>query len=346
MAGVHLFDGRSAVSQAVSAGVRNGQLEITDAEGTPVASWPLPTLVRTDADAPGEGATLRRRGGAERLVVSDAALLRDLRAHGMRLGPGIDGPGRRWTLRTWAGWTAGLLASVAAVVLLVDRLPSLLVPFVPASIEHGWSEAIQATVAAGAPRCAGAAGQAALTGLVGRLSEAAGLAPPPELTVLDSKMVNASTLPDGLILVMRGMIAGAGDGDALAGVVAHEMGHTLHHDPTRESVRRLAYNLVGQSLGWGGAMAGQVTALSYGRQAEAAADASALETLRRAGLRADGLGRLFEHMEHADGDLLPAFLSDHPSSASRAALAHVEPVGRPAFSDAEWAAIQGMCGRG
>ena len=305
-----------------------------------LASWPIQRLARVDGDAPGEGATLRLRGGPERLVVSDAALIGRLRTEGARLGR----VRRSWGRAAWIGLAAGLMASAALAVLLVDQLPSLATPFVPRQVERAWSTSIEAALAGHNRHCTAPAGQAALALLIGTLSTAAGLAAPAPFVVLDNGLVNAFTLPDGRIVIMRGLIAKAGDPDAFAGVVAHELGHALHRDPTREMLRRLELNTLARSLGWGGGVASQAAALSYSRQAEAAADASALETLRRAGLRGDGLGRFFARLQNeSGGNGLPTFLSDHPSMALRADVLRIAPVGLPALTAAAWADVQTIC---
>jgi predicted Zn-dependent protease len=157
-------------------------------------------------------------------------------------------------------------------------------------------------------------------------------------------MVNAFTLPDGRMVILRGLIDKAGNADEFAGVLAHELGHMRHRDPTRETLRRLMLIMLARSLGWGGDIGGQMTALSYGRRAEAAADASAIETLQRAGLRADGLGHFFDRMHtETGGDGLPAFLSDHPSTVARAEALRTGPTGAPAMTAAEWTEVQKIC---
>ncbi len=111
------------------------------------------------------------------------------------------------------------------------------------------------------------------------------MTPAPPVVVRDNRLVNAFTLPDGEIVVMRGLIDAAQDGDEVSGVLAHEMGHVQHRDPAREMLRRIGLNMTARSLGWGGNLAGALTGLSYGRRAEARADDAALVTLSRAGLR-------------------------------------------------------------
>lgn len=334
------FDGRTGTAHEVLADLRNGVLTLTQADTLPTASWPAGEVQRCDGDVSGSIIVLRRRGGVERLVLQDGALLAAL----ARAGAAVSGP-VAWGRRRWLALAAGLAASVAVAALMVDRLPGLATPFVPHRLERAWSTQIESVMAVSTSVCEGQAGQAALNRLFARLSAAAGLPAPPDFEVLDGPMVNAFTLPDGRIVVLKGLIDLAQDPDEFAGVVAHELGHVKHRDPTREMLRRVALNMTARSLGWGGGVASTMTALSYGRQAEAAADASAIETLHAAGLRADGLGRFFDFLQTRLGDGgIPAYLSDHPSTAERAARLRQPPVGESALSGAEWSSVREMCG--
>jgi Zn-dependent protease with chaperone function len=335
-----LFDGRTAAGQAVTASLASAGLELRAGAGELIMSLPLAGLARTDADAPGASATFRSRRGAERLEIHDPALLAQL----LSAGIGRGSPGG-WSARGWAGLAGGIASALVLAAVLIDQAPSLAVPLVPRALERGWSSAIEAAVANGNPRCTAPAGRAAIVRLVGRLAEAAGVSPVPAVTLLDTPLVNAFTLPDGRIVVLQGLIARAEDPDEFAGVLAHELGHARRRDPTRETLRRLELNMLARALGWGGGIAGQMTALSYGRRAEAAADASALQTLRRAHLRADGLARFFTllHKSEGSGGEPPAFLSDHPSTASRALALQAGPEGEAAMTPAEWSAVKAMC---
>jgi predicted Zn-dependent protease len=162
-------------------------------------------------------------------------------------------------------------------------------------------------------------------------------------------MVNALTLPGGRVLVMRGLIDKAQDGAELAGVIAHELGHVAHRDPTTLLLRQVGIGFIAASLGWNDALANaggiaqDLMTLSYSRRAEAAADAAGEAYLNRAGLRADGLGRFFAHLEATEGHGVIALLATHPPTEERRAHSTRSTDGALPLSDAEWVAVRSMC---
>lgn len=297
--------------------------------------WPLARIaVRAD---PGGAAVLSLGKDPARLVIDDPATQDMLRGHV-----------RRWP-RPGMGWRAALAACAAVVMLMVvfvDQAPRLLAPLVPAAWEDAAGYGAEAALTAGHSVCTGAAGQAALDRLVALLS-AGRIQAPVRTLVLDDGLVNAFTLPGHRLLLMRGLIATSSDGDELAGVIGHELGHVQNRDPARQLIRQLGLGIIGAALGWGsvdlGGMAGTLLGLSYGRSAETAADAVAIEALQGAGLRADGLARFFARIDRADDGA--TFLSSHPASAERRRLTQQPATGAPAFTPAEWDAIKTMCAK-
>lgn len=339
MVTARLFDGRSALEQPVLVELDGAFLQLRGPDATLIATWPIAAINRCDGDVPGPAAVLRRHGSPERLAVADADLLQRLRDRGARLGRR-----RKWGATDWSGFSVALLGSIVIAAVLVDRLPSLALPLVPPALERSWASGIEIALEAGSRRCTAPAGQAALVTLISTLAHAAGIAPVPPVVVLDDQTVNAFTLPGGRLVILRGLIAKAADPDELAGVLAHELGHVARRDPTREMLRALELNMLARSLGWGGSLGSQMAALSYGRRAEAAADASAVATLRRAGLRADGLGRFFMRLQTLEGrDTRFAFLSDHPATAARIVAVQTGTAGAEPMTADAWKSIRAIC---
>ena len=331
--GARYFDGRQASAHAVTLVVEGGQVLIRLPDGADADAWPL-NGVRAEAE-PGGAVRFRFGAGPARLVVDDPDDLALLL------------PAVRRRPRRPVGWGVALAACLAVAglsVALVHSGPDLLAPLVPLEWEAGLGSGVESAMLRRG-RCTGAEGQAALDRLVARLAPPGG---PVRAAVADDPMVNAFTLPGRRVVVMRGLIASAGDGDELAGVVAHELGHVAHRDPLKGLLRAMGLNVVAVGLGWGGMDGGQAAGtllgLSYGRAAEAAADDYAVQSLHAAGLRADGLARFFRRIGHEGG--LPAFLSDHPPTAEREArAAQAGTEGAPAFTPAEWDALRGMCAK-
>ncbi len=114
-----------------------------------------------------------------------------------------------------------MLGSLGVAILLVDRLPSLALSFVPPALEHQWSSGIEAVLETGIRRCEAPAGLAALDGLITTLARAARISPVPGFVVLNDERVNASTLSNGRLVILHGLIAKAADADEVAGVLAH-----------------------------------------------------------------------------------------------------------------------------
>jgi Zn-dependent protease with chaperone function len=337
------FDGERAVAHDVTPQLTEDALLLLAADGTALARWPLRRIVAVNEPDAGV-TTLARKGEPARLVVEDASLLQRLAAAGVRVGPG-----GVWRARHWAVLIGGALAVLVGTVVLVDRAPRLAAPLVPAAWEDRLGGLVEAGLTQGQRVCTGADGQRALETLIARLRSAGGIASPVRIVVVDSPIVNALTLPGGRVLVMRGLIRKVDDGAELAGVIAHELGHVAHRDPTTLMLRQLGIGFVMALVGWNDALGGAggiaqgLVTLSYSRRAEAAADAAGEAFLVRAGLRADGLGRFFARLEAMEGHGSIPLLATHPPTEERRARATSSTAGAPPLSDADWAAVRRMC---
>src|SRR5262249_6765450 len=76
--------------------------------------------------------------------------------------------------------------------------------------------------------------QAYLDGVLAKLAAASDAGPTYRVTVLNSPIVNAFSLPSGDIFVTRGLLVLADDTSEIAAVMAHEIGHiTARHAAQR-----------------------------------------------------------------------------------------------------------------
>ena len=165
----------------------------------------------------------------------------------------------------------------------------------------------------------------------------AGYAPRYTLDFRSGLGANAFALPGGAIVVTDGLVEAArkhqlGD-DAIAGVLAHEMGHVAHRHTTRMVVEQGVLNFgLGLALGdVSGLLAtgsSLLTGLAYQRGHEREADCTAIAVMRSAGLPTAPMGELLLAMardaapkrgDAADVESGPwSLLSSHPDTATRA----------------------------
>jgi len=349
------FDGRSARPQRAALRIRADGLEVRP-EGAAVAMhWPLSELERLEgpADAglrlachgrPDERVAVSGRADAERIV---RALPRLRRARTSRT-----------EMRRAAKWFVGGVVGFAALGLVAfEGLPrafALMPMNWVAPIGDNVARQIGAVFGGGA--CAAPAADAALARLSGRLLAEVEPSFAFDPAALDIRLVassvpNAFAAPGGRIVVFSGLFdlvgddAGA-DGDAIAGVVAHEIAHARLRHPTAALGRAFGLDLLARLAGGGGsANAGLALAnLAYGRKAEREADALAREMLIDAGIGDAGLVRFFQAVERRFGAQDGGYLSTHPSTAERAAEGRGVTGPVRAFSAEDWQALKAACG--
>ena len=146
---------------------------------------------------------------------------------------------------------------------------------------------------------------------------------------------------------------------AVAGVLAHEIGHVDSRDVTRNALRVAGTaGLLSMAIGdiAGGAVivgvAQAVIDTSYTREAEVAADRFAVEMLDAAGVSAEGFAAFFEVLKAEEGRInidIPEWISTHPDTAGRAQIARSFAEGQgvtsPVLNDDDWSALKDICNR-
>src|SRR5262249_36644414 len=298
-----------------------------------------------------------KEDGGQTLFVADPSFARVLLVR----APGLSSARQRWQ-----GLKPGL-AVLGAVALLVgglwalDLSPSQAVArHMPLEARVKIGQAVIASMAKDRKVCETAARRAALERLTRRLTAAAFDKPlNARVVLLDWPLVNAFAVPGGQIILTRGLVQHAGTADEVAGVLAHELGHTLELHPEAGIVRAMGLAAATQ-LALAGAQ-GTVsnvglllTQLRYTRIAEEEADAHALRMLKGAGISAKGFGDFFERLEGkrsaADtaksASEFEVILRTHPPTADRIALVRSQATypATPALSEAEWRALHEACG--
>jgi len=247
-------------------------------------------------------------------------------------------------------WPAAALFTVAAVLVVwgAAEAPGVVAPLIPQSWENRMGDAMVGDF--GGRFCHTQAGDAALRALAAQVDpqhEAR------EIALANIPMVNAVTLPGGRVILFDGLIQQAGSPDEVAGVLGHELGHVRHRDTMTGLVRQLGLSVV---LGGAGGNAGSylngVLSLSYGREAETAADEVAIQQMRSANISPAGTAAFFERIggkeDGAEARAMTWF-SSHPLSADRrrrfAAAVQSGTRYRPALDQAQWQALRSSCAR-
>jgi len=357
------FDGESAAPQDVVVSFGERSLVIMALNDVALAHWPLASLRAISARGDPAAQLVPNEGSDERLILGDPEMLDAI----TQVCPGLyrrKVDGRR--VRGAFFWAGAAVASVLAIVfVLVPALAGQLARMIPPEREQQLGDAVVEQiqtffewVGGETPEmCETASGNEALGRMAERLTGKLELPYPLRLAVIDVGMINAVAVPGGRILVFRGLLDAADSPEEVAGVVAHEIGHVVHRDPTREALRAAGTTgviglLIGDVFGAGMAvvMADAVLNASYQRDAEASADETAYDLLGKAELPTTPFARFFEkmHKKYGDSEGLMKMISSHPGLAERAErAAAADRIGDgpydPALTDRDWIALKGIC---
>ena len=350
----HYSDGRSAATMAVTVRLAEG-LEIA---GTGVTqTWPY---ARLDAAAPldwRDNEVLLRNPdhpGAT-LFVTDPGFASVLLKRASHLSPAS----HRWRYAI-PGLiiTAGLAAGIAAIYVFGFNPAQDVARLVPDSLRASIGAQALDGFVSGHTRCSSPNGVAALSSLVGELSNASKSGRNFKVQVVDWDVINAFALPGEQIVVFSKLIDDAQSPDELAGVIAHEMGHGIELHPESGIIRSLGLSALielfasGQSgtLTNAGAL---LLTLRYSREAEHQADVHALEILKNADISpkpfSGFFNRLLKNERGAAKGLTPGDLgmfATHPPTPERAKMAADAATypGKPALDDKSWQALKHICG--
>lgn len=347
------YDGVTA--QVHGADVRTTGTELVifrRADSVVLARWPIADVfVLGDVEHEGVPA-VACRGSDARLVADDLELRRQLAQLIPHLAKLVTQPPP--TGGRVAVFATSVVALLAVFWFAVDYGSEYAAPLLPHSLQAQLGESVYDEITADKEECHGKAGLAAINGLANRLAQAADYKHPITVHVIAGGPVNAFTLPGGVLVFFSDLIDQAKDSAQVAGVLAHEIGHVVHHHPTKGLVRQFGvelmlklvsggYSDVVGTLGTGGSV---LLALRNGRAFEREADATGVSLLEKLELRADGVASFFEQMLEKEPDDMAAaagIWSSHPPTKERIAATKRSPAGRPAFTDAEWRALRNVC---
>ncbi|MGH1370324.1 MAG: M48 family metallopeptidase [Maritimibacter sp.] len=355
-------DGETAMITRVGLRLESGALLLEEESGRQMR-WSLETLRAVEDQADQGGLLLYPADESlKRLNLRYAKFAKKLRkaAPNLKKRPPVSNKG------AIARWAAGAITSVMVIVfVLVPILANQLAEFIPPEGERALGDATfeQVRKALGndffeVNICDDVDGSQALTVMETRLDPGDDLPFPIQVTVLDHDLVNAFALPGGRIVLFRGLLEKASGADEVAAVLAHEIGHVVNRDPTRDALRSAgSIGVLGLLLGdfAGGTavlfLTNQLINAKYSQSAETGADDYAHDLLARGGYDPAALGSFFQRLKdtHGDTEGFLSHLSSHPQMQARieAAQAAADRAGNsftPILSKDEWEALRGICG--
>ena len=326
----HYFDGRRALRHVVEVALEAGRVRLL---GPEVRAEYDARAVRASPRIANTPRWLYLPDGAT-VVLNDGASLDDLHKH-----EGF--PKALHALESRPAYAVIAVALVVAVLwLLLDRgVPaavSRIVDYVPVETEATLgNETLQALDRyLMRPSNLPVSRQSALRERFYEIVHTEGDAPEYRVLFRSSPVLgpNAFALPSGIIVMTDELVHLAQKDDEIVGVLAHELGHVKRRHAMRSllegSITALVIAGVTGDIASATSLAAAAPAVllqnKYSRNNELEADRYAIDLMRRGGIDPRDFAALLTRMEKADapkGAGIPPFLSSHPTTAEREALA-------------------------
>ena len=363
------FDGQTSAKRTVTLSAASDGVAIIDESGQVLEAWPF-SKVRRVRDTGSRNASVFYLLGDEREARLTISRIEDVVAL-KQLAPNLDQrPSAQGSVGKMLFWGGGAIAAVVLMIfVIIPGLANQMAVLIPVEKEEAVGRValgqIERVLSFGEDKdddgnwtCSSPKGDAALQVMTKAMLGSYEMPYDLKVSVVDHPMINAFALPGGHIVLMRGLLDKAGSAEEVAGVLAHELGHVAARDPIRLTLRAggsagILSLLLGDATGGTAiALAGdQILNASNTRAAETNADIFALERLAEANVSPDAFANFFETLRKEYGDTpksLELFAS-HPNLASRAMAARnmgVTSGGAKVLNDAQWAALQSICGEG
>jgi Zn-dependent protease with chaperone function len=365
------YDGLRPVAWPVTVKATEAELVASLDNGQVVVRWPTSEIeVASDAEHEPHALLVCARQPGTRLAIEDDALRQSLAALGGNLARAAN---RRPRIApALGGVVAALLATIGLMVFAAEELPNVVAPIIPQAWQQPLGDSVVAAMTEDMRRCTGAEGRQALEKLVDRLQQVSTYGRKIEVTVVQNPVVNAFAVPGGKLVVFSGLIDKASGPEEVAGVIAHEIGHVVHHHSMKGLLRAYGFDMLLKLVTGGyssdvqtlGGAGGVLLALRHGREAEREADRTALELMDRLGMRADGLstffGKLLDMQNREKGSekgKAPTdtkgrprdaaeemgIFSTHPPTLERLEATRRPPAGTAPMTAREWQGLRTIC---
>ena len=170
-----------------------------------------------------------------------------------------------------------------------------------------------------------------------------------ELNIIeDDSTLNAFCTPGGYIYIYTGLIKYLENSSSLAGVMGHEMAHADRRHSMSSMQQQYGLSIVMQIIsgdeepGMLTQIAASLTSLSFSRAHEAQADKYSVNYLCPTDFDAAGAANFFQKLLDSGAQSPPAFLSTHPSPASRVQDIHDEANSKTCAVNEENPDVNGM----
>jgi len=206
-----------------------------------------------------------------------------------------------------------------------------------------------ASVASNRNICINEAGVKALQKLAKNLSANQNIDTKFDVQVLDFHFVNAFSVPGFHVVLAKGLLDAAKTPDEVAGVLAHEMAHSIEHHPTAGLLTEIGISVIfAAAFGSSPDFGVQMLNFSYSRKYEFEADKVGTHLLNQANISATGLINFFktlnEDTTHLDKYL--KYISTHPPSQER--IDQIKQLdettnAKPSLTPKEWKDLQNIC---
>ncbi|MFQ5578982.1 MAG: M48 family metallopeptidase [Nitrospiria bacterium] len=324
------LDGWSANRQRVGVYLEKHRISIKTESGE-VFYLPYQELRQTQGFYEGEPVRFEWDGDTPRaLVIQDSEFLPSLHRNVGNKASHIHNPANR-SLRLKLTFAAAVSSIVIAASLYLWGIPtiaSLATHYVPVSWEKKLGAGVMSYLAPPEKLCKNKelrqSVQLIFSGLIPVNSD---IPYSFEISIIDSRIVNAFAAPGGYIGLYHGLIEQTKSPEELAGVLAHEVQHIVKRHSTRALLQQASSNILMSALtgdlsgaqAFGLASADNFFRLKNSREAEREADEEGMKMILEAGIDPEGMIHFFDHIKEYEENLpgIYKYLSSHPGTRSR-----------------------------
>lgn len=341
------YDGIKPVSRPVTWEVKQDHLIVTLDNGTRLPSWELKDLVQ-DEDT-NTAYVILNTVTNERLEMEEEPI---------GLPPALF---KRKKVSMKPKLFAGVIIGVVVLFIGLWQLTPVISRYVagkvPAEQEKYLAEKLLAEVHKDYPACRpNDKGKRAFAKLIKRVYPVYPGEKPEdiEVSVVNVPVENAFAFPGGKIVIFDGLLKSSEGPEELAGVLAHEIGHSKEKHVLQKIVQTLSFTFIFQFISGDFSTAFAIDpstllgigTLSFDRGMESEADQRAKERLIKSQVKSDGLVSFFERQEKSFKSVKGVnFLSTHPGNEDRVKFFKMPSDHKtlPLLTAVEWRDLKSYC---